>query len=171
MARPRISLLRRRILLAVVLLAALGAWGAGRDLAGWLTARAITAAFPEVPWIAPDAIGGAVLLDVRPESEFAVAHLPGARRVDPDADPATLHRALPRGRSVVVYCSVGGRSARLAARLRDVGRADVHNLEGSLFGWAMAGRPLVDGSGRPTARVHPYGAPWSWLLPARLRAE
>lgn len=171
-ARGRARLLRRRIVVAGVLLSlALGASIAGRDLAWWMNDRAIAAVFPEVPWIAPDAIGDAMLLDVRPETEFLIAHLPGARQVNPDADPEALHRALPRDRLIVVYCSVGGRSARLAARLRDAGRADVRNLEGSIFGWAMAGRPLVDGLGRPTDRVHPYGAPWSWLLPARLRAE
>lgn len=171
-AKRRVRLLRRRIVVAAVLLAlALGGWSAGRDLAWWMNNRAIAAVFPEVPWIAPDAIGDATLLDVRSETEFVIAHLPGARQVSPDADPETLHRALPRDRPIVVYCSVGGRSARLAAALRDAGRADVRNLEGSIFGWAMAGRPLVDGSGRPTDRVHPYGAPWSWLLPARLRAE
>lgn len=145
---------------------------------------AIAARHPDVPTVTTDALAAELdngpaplLLDAREPAEYAVSHLPGARRVDPDADAATLAGALggvDRDRPVVVYCSVGVRSAGVAARLETAGFSDVRNLEGSIFRWANEGRPLVRGgaeSGAPADRVHPYNATWGRLLDADRRAE
>ena len=116
-----------------------------------------------------------LLLDIRPQAEFAVSRLPGAVRVDPDAslDAAlTASGGALSGARVVVYCSVGERSARLAARLQDglvaAGAASVSNLEGGLFGWANDGRDLVDDAG-PTRRVHPFNRAWGRLVADQTR--
>lgn len=192
---------RRLLLLAVGLAVAIGAtvalavvarrpWVAGS--AAWRAVDAqIARAYPAVPsvttdhlarWMANPAADSSdappLLLDVRTAPEFAVSHLPGAVRVDPDADLATLRAAVgalratdPRGeRPVVVYCSVGWRSARVASALQASGLGDVRNVRGSVFRWAAEGRPLVAG-GRPVATVHPYDAVWGRLLPPPLRAE
>ena len=66
---------------------------------------------------------------------------------------------------VVAYCSVGVRSSALAARLREVGIEEVHNLQGSLFAWANEGRPVYRGRTR-VAEVHPFDARWGALLDA-----
>ena len=76
---------------------------------------------------------------------------------------------LPEGATVVAYCSVGYRSARLAAALRDRGLADVHNLEGSIFRWANEDRPLFRGD-TPVRRVHPFDETWGVLLAPDRRA-
>ena len=47
--------------------------------------------------------GDAVLIDVRPESEFRTAHLPGARSVPLPELEARL-KELPRDKEVVAYC-------------------------------------------------------------------
>jgi rhodanese-related sulfurtransferase len=47
--------------------------------------------------------GDVVLLDVRPESEFRTAHIPGARSVPLDELEARIEE-LPRDREVVAYC-------------------------------------------------------------------
>ncbi|MDQ3624509.1 MAG: rhodanese-like domain-containing protein [Verrucomicrobiota bacterium] len=39
-----------------------------------------------------------MLLDVRTGAEFDVSHLPGARRVDPDADAAKVGLLVAQGR-------------------------------------------------------------------------
>ena len=44
-----------------------------------------------------------VLLDVRPRSEYATAHIPGARSVPLDELEARI-RELPRDRNIVAYC-------------------------------------------------------------------
>ena len=142
--------------------------------------RDLATRFADVPSTTPAALAARLagpspplLLDARTEAEVAVSHLPGARRVDPDADAAALARALAdvdSGRPVVVYCSVGVRSAGVAERL---GRAgwDVRNLEGSIFRWANEGRPLVTAGGAAADVVHPYDATWGRMLRPARRAE
>ncbi|NJK88768.1 MAG: rhodanese-like domain-containing protein [Myxococcales bacterium] len=128
---------------------------------------------PGVPWISADALERSwtagpvpVLLDVRTEAEFAVSHLRGAIRIDPEAPASAVQ--IPEGRPVIVYCSVGYRSAALGRRLQARG-VEVKNLEGGLFQWANDGRPLVSVSG--TAKlVHPYDAVWGRLLRPEARA-
>jgi rhodanese-related sulfurtransferase len=110
-----------------------------------------------------------VLLDVRTAEEYAVSHLAGALRVDPETEPAALPAALARTAPVVAYCSVGYRSSALAARLQEAGFTAVYNLEGSLFAWANAGRPVYRGGTR-VREVHPYNTLWGTLLLAGLHA-
>ena len=92
------------------------------------------------------------LLDVRTEAEFAVSHLPGALRIDPDASPAQVVAAIRPNTAVVVYCSVGYRSSQLAKRLQKAGVAGVSNLDGSIFQWANEGR-LLHKAGEPAKVV------------------
>lgn len=66
-----------------------------------------------------DARAAPILIDVRPEREFAVSHLEGAIRIAPNATAKEVEDALEViavGRPVVFYCSVGYRSSRLAER-------------------------------------------------------
>ncbi len=46
---------------------------------------------------------GVILLDVRPEGEFAAGHLPGALNVTPGQLDAAM-QTLPRDREIVAYC-------------------------------------------------------------------
>jgi rhodanese-related sulfurtransferase len=110
------------------------------------------------------------LLDVREPAEFAVSHLPGAIRVNPSASAREVTPRLNSGRPVIVYCSVGYRSSRLAERLIAAGVPRVSNLDGSIFAWANEGRPLVSDAG-PVRRVHPYNAFFGRLLKPELRAK
>ncbi len=104
-----------------------------------------------------------ILLDVREEREYAVSHQPEALRAE--SDPvAQLRRLGASSRtSVVVYCSVGYRSALLARKLSQAGFSNVRNLEGSIFAWANEGRPLVNSHG-PTDGVHPFDVRWGRYL-------
>jgi rhodanese-related sulfurtransferase len=105
------------------------------------------------------------LLDAREAAEFALSHLPGARRVDPAA--RAFSEEVAAGRPVVVYCSLGYRSAVICARLQQAGVADVRNLAGGVFQWANEGRELRAADGA-AGRVHPYGALWGvWLCQRR----
>ncbi len=110
-----------------------------------------------------------LILDVRTAQEFAVSHLPGARQVDADQilDFAERELAkLDRSSPIVVYCSVGVRSAAAARDLQLEGFTQVKNLRGSIFQWANEGRALEGG-----AQVHPYNAQWGQLLRADLRSQ
>lgn len=138
----------------------------------------IDARFGDVPQITTDSLaqrlnasGAAevVLLDARTEEEYAVSHLPSARRLDPSATSFPELDSLNRATPIVVYCSVGYRSARTAQRLREQGFSNVSNLQGSIFRWANEGRPVVRGDSS-VRQVHPYDDTWGDLLRPDLRA-
>lgn len=173
---------RRLTLLLVVLAALVALWTVGgcatRRAAGWAVDRYLAHRFDGVATVttaeaaaALDTPAPPLVLDTRQPDEYATSHLPGARHLAPDADPATALADVPRDRPVLVYCSVGWRSASVAQRMAAAGFTDVRNIEGSIFRWAIEGRPLVDAAGAPTERVHAFGPPWSWLVPADRRAE
>lgn len=143
----------------------------------------IRAECPEVASLSTDRLAAwldddprPLLLDARTSDEYAVSHLPSAVRVDPEASPEVLadEVATLRGsdseRPIVVYCSVGIRSARVADRLRHAGIGAVYNLDGSIFRWASEGRPVVR-DGEPVRAVHPYNAVWGRLLPRDLHPD
>ena len=110
-----------------------------------------------------------ILLDVRSTEEFAVSRIPGAQHVLPNAALDFAERELAsadRAQLIVVYCSVGLRSAVAARDLRFLGFTQVKNLRGSLFQWANEGRGLEGG-----AVVHPYNDYWGRLLHEAFRAK
>lgn len=102
-----------------------------------------------------------VLIDARKAEEYAVSHLPGARHL-PTVDKIQ-QAEIPMDAAMVVYCSVGYRSARLVQQLQEAGYEHVMNLEGSIFEWHNQGQPLVV-DGEPTQQVHPYNRTWGLLL-------
>ncbi len=98
-----------------------------------------------------------------------MSHLPGARWVDPKTDPRSAVERWPKDVPIVSYCAVGYRSGKAARELRAAGYTHVQNLEGSIFEWANEHRPLVH-DGKRVTQVHPYGAPWGYLLQPAVRA-
>jgi rhodanese-related sulfurtransferase len=140
-----------------------------RRLAWGLLNRWIRWRFPDVAMISCEelaallaGVGPApVLIDARGAEEFAVSHLAGARRLSTVG--AIAAGGLEPGRSIVIYCSVGYRSALLVRLLRQAGVRDVRNLEGSLFHWANLGLPL-ECAGPTQRQVHPFHPCWGLLL-------
>lgn len=105
-----------------------------------------------------------VLLDARSDAEFAVSRIEGARRVDPSMSATQFKDAFGtdlKGRKVVVYCAVGGRSSTLASRIdrvaKEAGADGVYSLQGGIFRWHNEKRPLVGPAGA-TNEVHPFSA-------------
>jgi rhodanese-related sulfurtransferase len=97
---------------------------------------------------------GPLLIDVRPEAEFATSHLPTARRVNPGDRPEAMQlltapekREEELRRPIVVYCAVGYESSEVADSLKRTGFSRVQMLDGGIFRWANDGRPLLDGNG------------------------
>ena len=119
-------------------------------------------------WLADKSRAKPLLLDVREASEFDVSHLVGAQHIEPDADAKKITAS--KDAPIVIYCSVGYRSAAFAARLQSAGFTNVRNLEGAIFQWANEGRPVENQRG-PTDKVHPFDKNWGALLDAARRAE
>ena len=165
----------RAALVILIALAACARQAPGPTWAG-VEAR-IAAAFPRVPSISTAALDEliqdparpVVLIDVREPGEFAVSHLRGAVRATSLDHAAALVDDATDGATIVAYCTVGYRSAELVAALRNRGRAEIYNLEGSIFRWANEDRPLYRGD-LPVRHVHPFDASWGVLLHADRRA-
>ncbi|MEO1093564.1 MAG: rhodanese-like domain-containing protein [Cyanobacteria bacterium J06638_28] len=140
-----------------------------RPLAWNLVKRLVRRQFPQVQTISTTQLAAwltseqsrPVLLDVRQAEEYAVSHLPGARHLPTiqDVQSANITFDTP----LVLYCSVGYRSARLAQQLQAVGYSRVLNLEGSIFEWHNRGYPIV-ANDAPAQRVHPYNQIWGLLV-------
>ena len=88
----------------------------------------------------------AYLLDVRDLDEWEAGHAPEAVHLPMMEIPGRLAE-LPEDRDVVVVCRVGSRSAQVVAYLQAHGRPRAANLDGGMFAWHAAGRPLVTTDG------------------------
>ncbi len=162
----------------VFLVLALGvmACGATAQPADWESVGQLIAdRFPDVPHITTAELASTladpdrqvVLLDARAPDEYAISHLDGARLVTSVDEATQIVQAASSDALVVVYCSVGYRSAAMADQIRAQGVRGVFNLEGSIFAWANEGRPVYRGS-TPVSEVHPYDDSWGALLDRKL---
>ena len=87
--------------------------------------------------------GQVLVLDVRPEAEYAAGHIPGAVNVPHDQLAARI-ADLPGGTDIVAYCR--GRYCVFtpdAVRLLRAHGFPARPLDGGLPGWRMAGLPIT----------------------------
>lgn len=92
-----------------------------------------------------------VVVDVRSDAEVNVSVIPGAIT----KAQYEKNRSKYKGRTVVPYCTVGGRSGAYAKQLLRAG-VKVKNYQGSILKWVDAGLPLITIDGKSTNRVHTY---------------
>lgn len=84
------------------------------------------------------------VLDVRTPEEVAGGVIAGAKTInwfDGDFAPRA-EAALDKAKPVLVYCKVGGRSAKAADVLTQKGFTKVYNLNGGITQWSAEGHPL-----------------------------
>ena len=87
--------------------------------------------------------GGPLVLDVREQNEWDEGHIPGAVHVPRGNLESRVERAAPdHSRPVLVYCSVGNRSAFAAKTLAELGYEDVVSLSGGFTDWKRNGFPV-----------------------------
>ena len=84
------------------------------------------------------------LIDVREQDEWEAGHAEGALHI-PMGQVVARIAELPDERLYVV-CRVGGRSAQVVQYLVAQGLEAV-NVDGGMYAWEAAGRPMVSGSG------------------------
>lgn len=125
----------------------------------------IDSRFPNIPTVEIDVLEiwkhreDILLIDVREKEEFLVSHLMGAKNRTSVED----FQHTSKDKRMVLYCSVGYRSAKLVHALKQAGFSRVYNLRGSIFAWANAGKPVYR-TGKITTFVHPYNEIWGQLL-------
>lgn len=105
-----------------------------------------------------------VIFDTRKKEEFDVSHIPGANYLGyKDFDESRLE-GTSKDAKIVLYCSIGYRSEKIAQRLQALGYQNVFNLYGSIFEWANRSLPMEDKNGKATTKVHTYNKSWSkWV--------
>ena len=106
----------------------------------------------EIIMITPEQVANAVssendlqLVDVRTSDEYSVSHLKNAQNICVTNDDfkekvATLDKDEP----VYVYCKKGGRSARAALILKEMGFTKVYDLQGGIDNWETKGLETVN---------------------------
>lgn len=85
----------------------------------------------------------ATLIDLSAKNEFLKGHIPGA--INLTADAFDDKKSLARDKPVVVYDRNGLESPRAAAKLKQLGFAEVAYLEGGLESWTRESLPLSKG--------------------------
>ncbi len=83
-----------------------------------------------------------LLVDCREPHEYALCHLPGARRV-PRGELARHRELFAATNQVIVYCHHGIRSLNVVAWLRAQGIEGVRSLAGGIERWATEIDPAV----------------------------
>jgi len=126
--------------------------------------------FPDVVFISTEQLnrqykdGGSslpLIIDVREIEEYGVSHLQDALNLQ-TVESISL-RYPDRNEEIIVYCSVGYRSAKVASQLQNLGYNNVRNLSHSIFEWANKGYPLLNEEGG-TEKAHPFNTAWGALL-------
>ncbi len=76
-----------------------------------------------------------LLLDVREPHEWEICHIPGSRLIPMNQVPELSSQLDPEQETIVI-CHYGGRSARVATYLSQIGFSRIINLAGGVDAWA-----------------------------------
>lgn len=121
----------------------------------------------DAPTLTAPAVAGlgddVLLVDVREAREIGVSRIKGSMPLSSQIAQLEFIRKA-KGKTVVVYCTVGWRSAKFAARLDEEG-VDAYNLDGGLCGWAAAGQQIVNAMGLETNEIHAYSEDFAGAVP------
>lgn len=106
------------------------------------------------------------ILDARQIKEYQISHLGNAIYVGfKDFDIEVTKDRLPeKNKLIIVYCSIGVRSEKIAKKLKDAGYKNVKNLYGGIFEWKNNGFTVYNLQSQPTDSVHTYSKKWSNYL-------
>ena len=92
--------------------------------------------------------GGALILDVREESEYAAGHIPGTTHLPRGVVESGIWRLvgfpdeIDFGRPIYVQCVSGNRASLAAKTLKDLGFSNVTAVVMQLGEWRQAGYPF-----------------------------
>lgn len=123
-----------------------------------------------IPYISVEELAmpktNAIILDAREPNEFEVSHIKDALFVgynDFNIDK-TIENLTDKNAKIVVYCSLGIRSEKIANKLKNKGFTNIYNLYGGIFEWKNSEFEVLDKNENPTEKVHAFSKSWSkWL--------
>jgi rhodanese-related sulfurtransferase len=103
-------------------------------------------------------------LDAREKNEYTVSHIANAKFVGYDQFNIEELKTIDPNQKIVVYCSVGYRSEKIAEKIMQGGFKDVSNLYGGIFEWINQENTVVNSQGETTENIHAYSKAWGvWL--------
>jgi thioredoxin len=86
------------------------------------------------------------LVDVRTPEEYSVGHIENATNSNWfDENFAASISKYDKAKPVFVYCKVGGRSAKAADKLAELGFTEIYNLDGGYMKWNAANESKPSG--------------------------
>ena len=104
-----------------------------------------------------------VYLDSRNKKEYDVSHIDGAIWVGFSNFKLKRIKNIPKNKKIIVYCTVGYRSEKIAEKLVNAGYKDVYNLYGGIFEWVHQNKNITNIKGL-TNEVHTFDKEWAkWL--------
>ena len=83
------------------------------------------------------------LIDVRTYQEFQYGRIPRSIHIDYYLENFKDELSkLDKSKRTIVYCAVGGRSAKACEIMVKMGFEDVYNMEGGIDGWNVHGKKV-----------------------------
>ena len=112
-----------------------------------------------------------VYLDAREKTEFDVSHIKNSVYVGFEKFNLKkwLTQRISKNQSIVVYCSLGVRSEKIAKKIIASGYNNVSNLYGGIFLWKNSGGTVVDQKNNPTENVHAFSKSWGHYLTSGIK--
>lgn len=120
-------------------------------------------------WLADCIKPQPLVLDARSQAEYAVSHIETSVHLDSVTPDLINLSKVSKDTPIIVYCSVGYRSAKVVQQLHREGFTQIFNLSGGIFQWANEERPMFKDGEISTKLVHPYDAIWGKLLKNSLK--
>ncbi len=107
-----------------------------------------------------------IFLDAREKNEFDVSHLEKSIYVgfnDFNSKKFTDLK-IDKNATIIVYCSLGVRSEKIAKKIKKLGYSSIFNLYGGIFLWKNEGFKVVDSNEKETENVHAFSKTWGVYL-------
>ncbi len=105
-----------------------------------------------------------IFLDSREKKEYKVSHIQNSIYVGDHDFSIDRISQIPNNAPIVVYCSVGMRSDKIAKEIIEAGYTNVHNMAGGIFKWMNDGHPVFDSIGNTTQNIHAFSKMWGMLV-------
>ncbi len=87
-----------------------------------------------------------VLIDVGTPGDFAEGHIPGSISLPLGASFKERSKNLPKGKTYILICPTGRRSATAAKLMMEQGFEKVYNLRGGITDWLRKGFKVAKGA-------------------------
>lgn len=104
-----------------------------------------------------------ILIDIREKGEYDVSHLANARFISFRSFEIATLADLTKDEPVILYCTIGYRSGKVAQTLSDAGYTSVHHVRGGILQWFNEGREVVR-DGKPVNEIHPFSDEWKQFV-------